>query len=151
MIILITESILGLLWGRIGDRFGFKPVYILVTVLLGIQAFIALTAQQSWLFYLVPFCIGGVYGATRVGDINIIFDIAPPEETSRFLGLSNTLISPVLAVAPLVGGMLVDRISYSALFAVDLVIVIVAVIATAVWLPEPRRQYAKAQHKEELV
>lgn len=151
MIILLTQSILGVLWGRIGDRFGFKPVYMLAIGLLGVEALIALTARQSWLFYFVPFCIGGVYGATRVSDTNIIFEIAPPEETSRFLGLSNTLLSPVLAVAPLIGGMLIDRISYPALFEVDLVIVIAAVVVTAVWLPDPRRQYVKGGDKIEQV
>lgn len=143
MIILLTQSALGVIWGHIGDRFGFKLVYILMTGLLGVQALIALTAHQAWWFYFVPFCIGGVYGATRVSDANIIFEIAPPEETSRFLGLSNTLLSPVLAVAPLIGGMLVDRASYSALFAVDLTIVILSIVITIIWLPEPRKHSVK--------
>jgi len=139
MIILLTESGLGVIWGRIGDRFGFKLVYILATALLGAQSFIALTARQPWLFYIVFFCIGGIIGATRVSDTNILFEIAPPDETSRFIGITNTLISPVLAIAPLVAGLLVDHISYPALFTVDFIIVIIAFVTTVFWLPDPRR------------
>jgi MFS family permease len=146
MIILLTQSVLGIIWGRIGDRFGFKLVYILATALLGAQALIALTARQAWLFYIVFFCIGGIVSANRVSDTNILFEIAPPDETSRFIGITNTLISPVLAIAPLVAGMLVDHISYPALFGVDFTIVIVAFITTVFWLPDPRKVKMQSQN-----
>jgi MFS family permease len=138
MIILLTQSVLGVLWGRIGDHYGFKRVYVIAACLLGFESLIALTANQPWWFYLVASCMGGVYGATRASDSNIIFEIAPPAETSRFIGIANTILSPVLAVAPLIGGMLVDRISYAALFGVDLAIVVVALLTTILWLPDPR-------------
>ena len=145
MIILLTQSILGFAWGWVGDHFGFKRVYVLAGVLLIAQALLALTSSAGWVFYLVAFCTGGIYASFSTADPNMVFEIAPPAETSRFVGMANTLLSPVLAAAPLVGGLLVDQFSYNALFAVTLVIGIAGIMVAVFVLPDPRWAHLDAR------
>ncbi len=138
MTILLTQSILGAVWGWVGDHFGFKRVYVMAGVLLVAQALLALTAGAGWLFFLVAFCTGGIYAAFMTSDPNMVFEIAPPAETSRFVGMSNTLLSPVLAAAPVIGGLLVDGFSYRTLFAVTLAIGGAGMLVAHYVLPDPR-------------
>lgn len=138
MVILLTQSALGFVWGWVGDHFGFKRVYVFAGALLIIQALLALTSAAGWLFYFVAFCTGGIYAAFMTSDPNMVFEIAPPAETSRFVGMANTLLSPVLAAAPLIGGMLVDSFSYRTLFAVTLSIGAVGILVAQYVLPDPR-------------
>jgi len=103
-----------------------------------LQSLLALFAWGPWAFYLVAFCMGSVYAAVRASDATIVFEIAPPSETSRFIGVANTLLAPVFAVAPLIGGMLVDNLSYLTLFSVNLFVALIALFITMFWLPNPR-------------
>jgi MFS family permease len=118
---------------------GFKRVYVLAAGLLVMQTSLAILVDAPWVYYIIVFGIGGVYAANRTSDANFVFEIAPPAETSRFIGVSNTLLSPVLAASPLIGGMLVDKFSFMTLFTVNLVISIAALMITIFWLPEPRK------------
>jgi MFS family permease len=138
MVILLSQTVLGLIWGAVGDRRGFKLVYVLAAGVIGVQGFLALTAQVAWPFYIVMAGIGGTYAALRTSDANMVFELAPPAETSRFVGMANTLLSPSLAVAPLIGGFLVDRFSFLHLFGVTGGLALLALVCILLWLPEPR-------------
>jgi predicted MFS family arabinose efflux permease len=52
--------------------------------------------------------------------------------------MANTLLSPLLAITPLIGGFLVDRLSFSHLFGVTAGIALLALLCILLWLPEPR-------------
>ncbi len=138
MIILLAQSVLSLAWGWVGHRFGYKVVLLATGVFIGGEALLALTAQQSWMFLVIAFLIGGVYSAILIGDPNFVFEIVPPQETSRFIGIANTLLAPVSAVAPLLGGGLVQLSGYPALFIAILCIALAALLVTVLWVKEPR-------------
>ncbi len=116
MIILFTQSLIGFVWGWIGDRFGYQKVYVIVSVSIIFQGIFAIWAAAPWMFYLIAFCIGGFYAAIRICDSNMIFEIAPSSETGRFIGISNTFVAPVMTLAPLLGGLVVDLFSYQLMF-----------------------------------
>jgi MFS family permease len=142
MIILLSQSLLGFVWGWIGDRYGYKKVLLAASVFLGLEAVIALWAGTSVLFFGVAFLVGGVYAAAYIADPNMVFEIAPPHETSRFIGIANTFLGPVYAAAPLLGGLLVERLSHQALFFTVLGTAVIALLATSIWMVEPRKVQA---------
>jgi MFS family permease len=130
MIILFARSGMGFIWGWIGDHKGYKYVLMGASLLLGLEAALALLVNVSWVFYLIMFCVGGVYASIWIYDPNMVFRIAPPKETSRFIGTANTLLGPIMAIAPIIGGMIVDNISYEALFMVAFGLSAVGFVAT---------------------
>jgi MFS family permease len=136
--ILLSQSFLGLLWGWTGDRFGFKMVFVLASAIVAAMGLLALLAPGLWAFYIIAAGIGGVYAAMRTGDPNMVFEIAPPAETSRFVGISNTFLGPVMTISALVGGLIVDAFSYQALFAIVLVVGVVATALTILRMPDTR-------------
>jgi MFS family permease len=138
MIILLTQSMVGFLWGWIGDRFGYRIIYIITSAMMIFVGILALWAAGPWMFYLIAFFIGGQYATFRICDSNMIFEIAPSSETSRFIGISNSLVAPVMALAPLFGGLLVDLFSYSFLFYTVIIIGLVSTILTISMMPNTK-------------
>lgn len=138
MIILLAQGILSLVWGWIGDHFGYKVVLLAAGCFLAAEALLALVAPGAWVFYIIAFLIGGVYSATRISDPNFVFEIISPQETSRFIGIANTLLAPLGVFAPLLGGSLVDAFGYPVLFATVLGIELLALMIVGRWVVEPR-------------
>lgn len=116
MTIILGQSLTGLVWGIIGDRYGYKYLMVVSCVLMIIQGFIALTLKHPISGFFVSAIIGMVYSAMYICHPNLIFKIAPPEETSLYIGLSNSLIAPVIGTAPLLAGFIADNLGYPYLF-----------------------------------
>ena len=138
MIILFTQSMIGFLWGWLGDRFGYKVVYIIVSLMIVLQGVFAIWAAAPWMFYLIAFCIGGVYASIRICDPNMIFEIAPTSETGRFVGITNTFVGPVMTIAPLIGGALVDIFSHQVMFSSVILVGVVSTVLAVVLMPQLR-------------
>jgi predicted MFS family arabinose efflux permease len=88
---------------------------------------------------LIAFCIGGQYAAYMICDSIMVFEIAPSSETSRFIGISNTLLSPVMALSPLLGGFLVDIFSHSFLFYSVILISLASAFLSISMMPNTKR------------
>jgi MFS family permease len=140
MIILFTQSVIGFVWGWMGDRFGYKKIYVIVSIMVVLQGVFAIWAAAPWMYYLIAFCIGSVYAAFRICDSNMIFEIAPSAETSRFVGMTNTFVAPVMALAPLVGGTLVDIFSHQVMFTVVVVIGLISAVVAITLMPQLREK-----------
>jgi MFS family permease len=138
MVLLLSQSLIGFLWGYLGDRFGYKKVLQAAAGLVGLEAVVALLARSGWQFFGIAMFMGGVYAAANMADRNLVFEIVPPSETSRYIGIANTLLGPVYAIAPLLGGLLVDSFSHQALFLVVLGLSVVGLLAAWKWMIEPR-------------
>ncbi len=138
MFILISQSLMGFVWGWLGDHFGYKKVLQGMMLFLIVEGTLALINPGLWAFYLIAALVGGVYAGATVCDPNIIFEMAPPSETSRYVGITNTLLGPIFSLAPIIGGLLVDQFTHTALFATIAALEIVTFILAVFWFPEPR-------------
>lgn len=140
MIILFTQSLIGFVWGWIGDQYGYKKIYVIVSLLVVLQGVFALWASALWMIYVIAFCIGSVYAAFRICDSNMIFEIAPSDKTSRFVGITNTFVAPVMALAPLLGGGLVDLFSHQVMFITVIGVGILSTILALFLMPQLRHK-----------
>ena len=141
MIILFTQSLIGFVWGWLGDRFGYKKIYVIVSIMVVAQGLLAYFAAAPWMIYLIAFCIGSVYAAFRICDSNMIFEIAPSAETSRFVGITNTFVAPVMTLAPLLGGGLVDVFSHEVMFITVIGVGLVSTVLAVVLMPQLRQSH----------
>jgi MFS family permease len=140
-----ASVLLGLLVGYISERAGSTRVIQLSTV-MGLMAPLgALFIPRlipvrgvgfQWAYALVFVGLQGVMSAMLPGFMNFIMEIAPREERPTYVGLANTL-GAALLVYPLVGGILLEKISYLGLFTVTALTVSLALLL-ATRLREPR-------------
>jgi MFS family permease len=139
IIILISSISLGFFWGWIGDRVGYKIILIIALSLVAIEALLAIMINQPFAFYIICLCEGGAISAISQYDPNMIFELVPPADTSDYIGVTNTLLGFVYALAPLFGGFLADTFSYKVMFLSALVISLGNLILTIVVVQDPRK------------
>jgi MFS family permease len=129
---------MNLVWGMVADRFGHKVVLAMapfVMVCAVINAWLA--PSSGWL--VVTFLLLGMYSAAdNVSAFNIIVEFCAPEDRPTYIGLTNTLLAPMLTLAPLLGGWLAMTLGYPGLFATALAIAITGGLLMGVWVREPR-------------
>jgi len=138
MVIIISQSLSGILWGYIGDKFGYKIPLVISTILIFIQGLIALLVDDPISIMLISATIGIVYSAMYICHANLIFELAPPEETSLFIGLSNSLIAPIIGTAPILAGAIIEGLGYRSLFFAVAISALFAFLMSAFGFKEPR-------------
>ncbi len=143
---MVGTVVLGPVWGYLGDVHGSRWVVRVVSLLAAGTAFSALLARWmhfsgapalAYLFYFILyFCIGGVFGGTWIGYNNYILDISAESNRATLVGLFNTIGAPI-SLLTIVGGWLLGATNFLTLFVVVSVLESAAVIYT--WrLPDSR-------------
>jgi MFS family permease len=135
---MLGSVISNLLWGYLSDFVGNKKV-IQTSIFLGLTApLIALItpAHLSELFIPLFVLIGFSMTGQMIGNTNFLLDISPPKDRPTYISLRGTLRFPVM-IFPLIGGIIVQHISYSFLFMVTILSVLYGFILTF-RLHEPR-------------
>jgi MFS family permease len=138
-ILVASQTLMNLLLGVLADRKGHKIVLVLGALGMGLSAFSALVAQGHQALYAVFFFLGMAMAAESVSSLNIILEFCAPEDRPTYIGLTNTLLAPTRAIAPLVGGWLATWLGYSPLFVIALILSVGGSWLLARWLREPRK------------
>jgi hypothetical protein len=130
----IGGALAGLLFGAVAARLGTRRVVQLSAtcdlLAIGLALTLALTGAPqtlAWFFPLIFGLLGMIESAMMLGYFNYVLDIAPETERATYIGLSNTLAG-ALAIAPLVGGWILEQTSYTVLFGLAAVVVLPAVM-----------------------
>jgi len=142
---LLTLSSLLILAGAVNDFFGRKRTFLLG--LLGFGATSALCGFATNMEMLVLFrVLQGATGALLVpGSLALLTANFAGEEQGRAFGVWAGASGATTILGPLVGGILVDTISWRAAFFINLPLVAIAAWATWVHVPESRDEHASRQ------
>lgn len=127
--------------GALGDRIGFKRLALVGSVLFGIASLAAALAPT--VFALILARAGLAVGAAMilpatVAGVRLTF--MDEKERSIALGLWAAVGSGGAAFGPLVGGFLLEHFYWGSVFLINLPIVVVVFIATALLVPEQARR-----------
>ncbi|MXV92221.1 MAG: MFS transporter, partial [Chloroflexi bacterium] len=87
--------------------------------------------------------LGTALAADRISHLNIVLEFALPEDQPTFIGLTNTLLAPVVFLAPIIGGWVAD-IGFEPLFALMLVCGVIGGALLQFWVKEPRHHPPRA-------
>lgn len=138
-VLVASQALLGLIWGVIADRWGHKVVLAGGALLLMAAALTAwFAAGPGWLT-VVFFLLGAAISAEMTSSLNIILEFCTPADRPTYIGLTNTLLAPTLAIAPLIGGWLAILTGgYDMLFLVAAICAGAGALLLMVWVREPR-------------
>jgi drug resistance transporter, EmrB/QacA subfamily len=133
---LLVLSSFQLSFGRLGDMFGFRRIF-----LVGINVFTiaSILCGISWnIGALIVFrtiqAIGT--GMTSALAASIITATFPPQERGKALGMLGTVVALGLATGPSLGGLLLDLWGWKTIFFINIPIGIIAFLVCYKLLPE---------------
>jgi EmrB/QacA subfamily drug resistance transporter len=139
---LLASTISTPIYGKLGDMYGRKPVFLVaILIFLGGSMLAGLSQTMA---ELIGFrALQGIgAGGLMVGAQAIIGDIVPPRERGRYMGLIGSVFAVASVAGPLLGGFLTS-ISWRLIFYVNVPIGIVAVVIviTRLHLQTPHRRH----------
>lgn len=125
-------------YGRLGDRFGRKPLLLAALVLFVLGALLCTLATSFPLFVGARVLQGVGGGGLMIGAQATVGEIVSPRERGRYLGLFGAAYVLPAVGGPLLGGVMVDLLSWRWIFAIHLPLGAVAFVALALTLHLPR-------------
>ncbi|WP_338703176.1 MFS transporter [Streptomyces sp. Q6] len=135
LLALAASLILG---GKLGDRFGRRTFYlvgvagfVLASVAIGLSGSIAGVIA----FRAVQGFFGGLLMPNTLGLLRAVF---PPRKFGMAVGIWAMVSAVSTALGPIVGGLLVERVSWESVFYINAPIGVVALAVSAAVLPQSR-------------
>ena len=128
------------IWGKLGDMYGRKGVFMTSIVLFLIGS--ALSGMAQDMGQLIGFrAIQGLgAGGLMVGVMAIIGDLIPPRERGKYQGMMAGVMALAMIGGPLVGGTITDHWGWRWSFYINLPLGVVALIAISAVLHLPRKR-----------
>lgn len=137
-VFILSQAALGFLLGLVGNYLGWRVVVVAggVLVAAGMVSATAVTTLPGYVGVFVA--LGGANAVTIIADPNMSIELAPPDRTSLYLGITSTVLAPFFVLAPLLAGALVDPVGYDGVFLASACLA-AAGIVLALRVAEPRR------------
>jgi EmrB/QacA subfamily drug resistance transporter len=135
---LLALAVLLIVGGNMGDRFGRKRVFI-----IGIVGF-ALTSLGCALSGSTDMLIGfrvlqGVTGAMLMPNTLALLRASfPPGELNRAVGIWGATSALAVASGPIIGGVLVEHVSWESIFLLNVPLGVIAALFSAAFVAESR-------------
>jgi EmrB/QacA subfamily drug resistance transporter len=138
LVYLLTVTTLILNMGRLGDRVGKKPVYAAGFIIFTIGS--ALCGIAPTVYWLIGFRVLQAIGAAMMMALGvaIVTEAFPPSERGRALGLAGSIVSIGIVVGPVLGGLIIDALSWHWIFYVNLPVGILGILMVARFVPDIR-------------
>ena len=131
---LLAATVSTPLYGKLGDMLGRKPVFLAAIAIFLVGSMLS-GLSQSMLQLIVFRAIQGLgAGGLIVGAQAILADIVPPRRRGRYMGLMGAVFAVSSVAGPLLGGFLVDNLSWRWVFYVNMPIGAVALAIVALRL-----------------
>ena len=128
--------------GRLGDLFGRRRMFLFGVVTFALSSgFIGFAQSEAWL--VAGRAVQGLGAAFMMpGTLSIISNAFPPEERGKAIGTWAGVSAMALAIGPVVGGFLVENVSWQSIFFLNLPVAAGAVAVTLFATHESRDESA---------
>lgn len=138
----LTLAALILLGGSLGDRYGRRRLFVLGVVWFAVASLVCGFAPDIGVL-VVARAFQGIGGALLTpGSLAIIQASFAPDDRARAIGVWSGLGGIAGALGPLLGGWLVDSVSWRWVFFINVPLSVVAVLVAARHVPETRDETA---------
>jgi EmrB/QacA subfamily drug resistance transporter len=134
----LSFAVLLVTGGRLGDLFGRRKVFLAgVIIFAASSAAIGFSPNDTWL--VAWRAVQGAGAALMMpATLSIITNAFPAEERGRAIGTWAGVSALALAIGPVLGGFLVESVSWQSIFFINLPVAVAAVFVTLFAVVESR-------------
>jgi MFS family permease len=126
--------------GLLGDRFGRKKVLLIALILFGASSAACAYAASAGELIAARAVLGIGAAAIFPLSLSVIPVLFAPHERQRAIALMASATFVSFPIGPIVGGYLLDHFWWGSVFLINVPVVVLAVIAVAILLPESRSE-----------
>lgn len=141
---LLTSTIVVPLYGKFGDLYGRKIVLQVAIVIFLVGSVLCGLAQDMTMLILMRALQGLGGGGLLVITMAAIGDVVPPADRGRYQGLFGGVFGLATVIGPLLGGFMVDHLSWRWIFYVNLPLGILCLLVIGVVF-HPHTRHVKHQ------
>ena len=123
------------LYGKLGDVHGRKPLFIVAILIFLTGSALCGAAQNMWELVIFRAVQGIGAGGLFPLTLAMVGMIVPPRDRGRYQGLIGSVFAGASIVGPLVGGFIVDNMSWRWIFYVNLPVGGLALAVILVTMP----------------
>lgn len=132
---LLTASVSTPIVGRLGDMFGKERVLVIALCIFGVGSVVC-ALSHSIEVLIAGRAIQGMAAAVFPLSFGIIRDEFPPERVATGIGLVSAIFGIGGGAGVLLSGVIVENLSYEAIFWLASVFIAFAIVAVILWVPE---------------
>src|SRR3954452_21572005 len=108
------------LYGKLGDVYGRKPLFIVAILIFLFGSALCGAAQNMWELVIFRAVQGVGAGGLFPLTLAMVGMIVPPRDRGRYQGLIGSVFAGASIIGPLIGGVIVDKASRRRVFYVHL-------------------------------
>ncbi|GBG10363.1 MFS transporter [Paenibacillus agaridevorans] len=124
------------IFGKLSDMYGRKRFFIFGIIVFMIGSALCGMAQSIVELSLYRAVQGVGAGAMVSIAFTILFDVMPPKERGKMMGLFGAVFGLSSVVGPLLGGYITDHLDWSWIFYINLPLGVIALLAIALFYKE---------------
>lgn len=137
-IYLLTNAMATPIFGKLADRVGRKPVFEVGLAIFVIGSLLSGLSSSMPMLIVMRALQGVGAGAIMPVTFTIIADIYPFEQRAKVLGFNGSAWGIAALVAPLLGGFIVERLSWHWVYFINVPIGLLTMLLVAAFLHEPK-------------
>lgn len=139
---MLTSTASTPLFGKLSDLYGRRALFQTAIITFTVASVFCGLAQNMWQLVLARGLQGIGGGGLFALSFTIIGDVVSPRERGRYVGVITSIFTVTSVIGPLIGGFIVDNMSWRWIFYVNVPIGLVAMVITdrALRLPFPRQK-----------
>lgn len=136
---LLAQTVSNLAWGAIADRRGYRLVFLISMGLWATSTVCLMLANELSLFILAFCGLGAGFGGFQLAAQNFVLEFGAHHERPMLIAISDTASHLMMAIGPLLGGMVAQHFDFAYLFAIAICVKATAMLAI-LQVDEPRHR-----------
>ncbi|SMX70855.1 drug resistance transporter, EmrB/QacA subfamily [Brevibacterium casei CIP 102111] len=138
---MLASTIMMPIYGKVGDLFGRKPLFMFAICCFLAGSVFALVANEMSTLILGRVLQGIGGGGMMILSQSIIASVVPARERGKYMGIMGSAFAVSSVAGPLIGGWLTEGPGWRWAFAINFPLGAVALIAAAVFLKIPKHTH----------
>lgn len=137
---LAADTVSNLVWGNLGDRFGYRLTFLLSLALWIVGLGLLIAASGEIAVYLAFIALGAAISGHMMSATTMILEFGDRDDLPMRIAFSTTAEHLMTTIAPIAGGILAATFGYLPLFWISIGLLLAAFAILLFLVAEPRHR-----------